>query len=175
MGVKSAMARGLSSGLEPAMVLLNTTSFSGVTSQSVNDVFTSVYRNYRIFVTVKGSADLDTFWRLRAGTDLTSNNYYEGRYYVGGNASIAAGSQNNTLGTSWTLNSIGTWQGMIVIDISNPQAAEVPHAFVSTSGRYFQVLAQSLNNITTAYDGFTIFTNGAPTITGRISVYGYNE
>lgn len=158
------------------LVLLNTTSFSGVTSQSVNNVFTSAYRNYRIFITVKGSADLDTFWRLRAaGADLTSNNYYEGRYYVGNTASIGAGSQNNTLATSWTLNSIGTGQGMIVIDISNPQTAEVTHAFVNTSARYFQALAQGLNNITTAYDGFTIYTNGAPTITGSISVFGYSE
>ena len=32
------------------MVLLNTTSFSGVASQSVNDVFSATYTNYRIFI-----------------------------------------------------------------------------------------------------------------------------
>jgi hypothetical protein len=155
---------------------ISTTSFTTVTSQSVNNVFTSAYRNYRIFITLKASADIDTFWRLRgAGTDLTSNNYYEGRYYVGNTASLGAGSQNNTLGTKWTLNSISTMQGMIVIDVSNPQTAEVTHAFVNTSARYFQALAQGLNNITTSYDGFTIFTDSATTITGRVTVYGYNE
>jgi hypothetical protein len=35
---------------EPGLVLLNTTSFSGVSSQSVNDVFSTTYQNYRVII-----------------------------------------------------------------------------------------------------------------------------
>lgn len=156
------------------LVLLNTTSFSAVASQSINSVFTSTYRNYRIVINAKHSSDADLTFRVRAsGTDLSSaNSYYEGRYYVGETSSLTAGNSNASLSTSWTLNRIGTWTGHIVMDIANPQATEVTTATTIVSGGYFQVLGQSLNNNTTSYDGFTILSNG--TMTGSVSVYGYN-
>lgn len=154
---------------------LGTVSFSGASSVSVNGCFSSTYRNYRLLFTIKASGDVDVNFRLRAsGTDLTSSNYYEGRYYIGGNASLAAGNNNQSLQTFWTMNSFGTWQGMSVMDICNPQTAEVTHSFQNTSGRYFQTLAQSLNNITTSYDGFTFYAVTSPTLTGNVTIYGYN-
>ena len=156
------------------LVLLNTTSFSAVSSQSINNVFTSTYKNYRIFINAKHAADADLTMRVRAsGTDLSSaNSYYYGRYYVGETSSLAAGSNNQTLDTSWTLNRVGTWSSHIVIDIANPQATEVTTASIFSSGGYLQVIGGSLNNNTTSYDGFTIITGGS--MTGSVSVYGYN-
>ena len=61
------------------MVLLNTTSFSGVSSFSLAaDTFTTTYENYKILLTVSGtSADSGINIRLRAaGVDTTSNNYF---------------------------------------------------------------------------------------------------
>jgi len=155
------------------LVLINTTSFTSVGSQSLNNVFTSSFKNYRIFINAKHASDADITIRLRAsGTDLTSNNYLEGRYYIGSTASLAAGSSNNTTSTSWSTTSLGTWAGQIVMDIANPQATEVTTAQTQGAGRFFITLGQSLNNITTSYDGFTIVSNG--TMTGSVSVYGYN-
>ena len=156
------------------LVLLNTTSFSSVGSQSINNVFTSAFRNYKIVVTAKHASDSDLTFRVRAsGTDLSSSNYYQGRYYVGLTSSLAFGSGNNSLQSSWDLGRIGTWAGSMVMDIANPQATEVTTAFTSSAGGYFQVFGQSLNNITTSYDGFTIISGGS--MTGQVSVYGYNN
>lgn len=155
------------------MVLLNTTSFTSVASQSVNNVFTSAFRNYRIFVTAKHASDADITFRVRAsGTDLSSSNYYQGRFYVGETSSLAFGSGNASLQSSWDLGRIGTWAGSMVMDIANPQVTEVTTAFTSSSGGYFQTFGQSLNNITTSYDGFTVISSGS--MTGQVSVYGYN-
>jgi hypothetical protein len=35
----------------PGLTLINTTSFTGVSSQSINDVFSATYDNYRIIIT----------------------------------------------------------------------------------------------------------------------------
>jgi hypothetical protein len=155
------------------LILINTTAFTSVASQSVNNVFTSSFKNYRLVINAKHTADADITVRLRAsGTDLTSNNYYEGRYYIGISQSLAAGSNNQTLSTSWGTTSISTWGGHIVMDIANPQTSEVTTALTSGAGRYYITLGQSLNNITTSYDGFTLISGG--TMTGSVSVYGYN-
>ena len=81
MGVKSAMARGLSSGLEPAMVLLNTTSFSGVASQSIDNVFTSSYKSYMIKIeSVYGASGGTMYYNYRyggaSGTTATEATHY---------------------------------------------------------------------------------------------------
>jgi hypothetical protein len=156
------------------MVLLNTTSFSAVASQSVNNVFTSSYKNYRVYINAKHASDNDLNFRLRAsGTDLSSASaYYQGRYYIGGTSSLAAGSENAVTQTQWTLNRVGTWASQCVMDIANPQATEVTTSLTFVTGGYFQVLGQSLNNNTTSYDGFTIISGGS--MTGSVSVYGYN-
>jgi 4-hydroxy-3-methylbut-2-enyl diphosphate reductase IspH len=49
---------------DPGLVLLNTTSFSAVASQSVNDVFSATYDNYKIIVT--NTICSPTNFRLRA-------------------------------------------------------------------------------------------------------------
>jgi len=155
------------------LVLLNTTSFSAVASQSINSVFTSTYKNYKIYISLKNAADADITFRLRAsGTDLTSNSYYEGRIYTGETSSLALGSTNAVLGSSWILNSPGTWASSMIMDISNPQATEVTNAVTISSARFAIYSGQSLNNVTTSYDGFTIIS--ASTMTGQVSVYGYN-
>ena len=80
MGVKSATAFGLSSGLEPGLVLLNTTSFSGVTAQAISSVFSSTYRHYKIIGSITSvAANTQVKLRLRSGlTDNTSTVYASG-------------------------------------------------------------------------------------------------
>jgi hypothetical protein len=50
------------------LTLINTTSFSGVASQSINDVFSTTYDNYLVLVEGVGSgASSDLNFRLRVG------------------------------------------------------------------------------------------------------------
>ena len=148
--------------------------FTSSSSVSLNGCFTSTYQNYRIVINAKHASDADLTFRVRAsGTDLSSSNYYQGRYYVGETSSLAAGSGNASLQSSWDLNRVGTWASLIVMDIASPQLTEVTTAFTASSGAYFQTLGQSLNNITTSYDGFTVLSGGSAT--GTIRVYGYKN
>ena len=74
------------------LTLINTTSFSGVSSQAINTVFNSTYTNYRVFFNIKLSSDTDVYLRVRSGTtDLSSASaYLYGRYYVGETSSFAS-------------------------------------------------------------------------------------
>ena len=151
-------------------------SFTSATAISLNGCFTSTYKNYRIIINAKHASTTDLTFRVRAsGTDLSSAGaYIQGRYYVGVTSSIAAGSNNNTSDTSWTLNQFTTAAGQATMDIANPQATEVTTALTIVAGGYFQILGQSLaTSNTTSYDGFTIISSG--TMTGSVSVYGYRN
>ena len=60
MSVKSFKTSGIKVDLAPqGLVLLNTTSFSAVSSQSINDVFSATYTNYKIVLDTDAS-DSDT-------------------------------------------------------------------------------------------------------------------
>ena len=106
------------------MVLLNTTSFSAVASQSINSVFSSTYENYRIVYTTSGFSASDALTlRLRAsGTDLSSANYsYCGTKNASNTATISA--LNASGQTSMALGSTNSGAGDrcgITIDIFKP-------------------------------------------------------
>ena len=67
MGVKSATARGLTSGLEPGLVLLNTTDFTTQSSVVVDNVFNATYDNYLINLKLSAvsATDIDILFYLR--------------------------------------------------------------------------------------------------------------
>jgi hypothetical protein len=58
------------------LTLINTTSFTGVSSQSINDVFSATYENYVVVMCFENTADTTNFFRWRvSGTDDSSANY----------------------------------------------------------------------------------------------------
>jgi hypothetical protein len=108
-----------------------------------------------------------------SGTDLTGSSYLQGRYFTGMQNSIVSNNQGNITQGYWDVNQLGTVSGHFVMDISNPQTSEVTTATTTCAGAYFQVLGQSvLTSNTTSYDGFSVSTGS--TMTGSVSVYGYN-
>jgi hypothetical protein len=149
------------------LTLINTTTFSGVSSQSVNSVFTSTYRNYKILFDIQGTTAAQTGLRLRAsGTDNTGSDY---NYDFG----TAGGSTNDTsFRLMRTDNGLG---GSAVVDVFGPQVTYKTVVNTLSTGNDggvdgYPVFGQI--NVTTGYDGFTIFPNSG-TITGRFYVYGY--
>jgi hypothetical protein len=156
------------------LVLINTTAFSAVTTQSFNNVFSSNFDNYKILITSSSNTDTDFSIRLRAGgTDnSTASSYILQR--------ISA--------TSTTLAGVRTtqnyWQGFN-IGVNNENAIEITlfRPFLAsatlfngtmlygTSGAQFQGYVGQ-HNQATSYDGFTFY--GA-TFTGTISIYGFNK
>jgi hypothetical protein len=185
MGIKSAMARGLSSGLEPGLVLLTTQSFSGVGSFSLPaNTFTSTYNDYLVTVRfTAASANMNLTARVRAsGSDYTGAGYDRGGFSNANNSATltalaAAG------GTSWGLGEINTTYPtytQLELVFSNIQTSNafkqmfVRGSYATAAGAGTIFIANCLVSNTTQYDSATIIASTG-NFTGSYSVYGYNK
>jgi len=156
------------------MVLLNTTSFSAVTSQSFNNVFSATYDNYRILYNIATTNAADTLsLRMRAsGTDNTgATNYRTSRIIVTDVTTVSRQSTNlQQLVTNCNLRCAGS------IDVFNPfpnnETFTIAHSISGDSASNYITSGMRMvdNN---SFDGFTIIC--AANMTGAISVYGVNK
>ena len=64
------------------LTLINTTSFSGVASQSVNDVFSSTYDNYRIVFNIDTGSTIVTTQSNLTGIFLSSDKIIQGERVI---------------------------------------------------------------------------------------------
>ena len=161
------------------MVLLNTTSFSAVASQSISSVFNATYENYKLVFNFTNATNGATRIRLRSGsTDNTTNNYasqYE--YHQTGGAS--SGRITDGFTSSWTTAQGGAAQRQNVdLFLFRPFATEMTffshNSMIQFAPDYYNVIGGGVQTESLSFDGFTVFT-GANTITGSISVYGVNK
>ena len=166
------------------LVLLNTTTFSAVSSQSAPaSTFSATYANYRIVFNLTGSVNVANELRLRVrtgSTDLTTS--YSGALKFMANATTTsfdnATSPTDRFNIGYATNG-ATNRVTGAIDICNPFAS-LPTAI---SGILTGVIVGSYNGFgltggfvenTTSYDSFTIYP-ASGTITGTIQVFGYNQ
>jgi hypothetical protein len=160
-------------GFGGGLVHINTTSFSAVASQSINDVFTNTYTNYRLIYNGLASAFSTFHLRLRAsGSDTTTN-------YAGQN--LQASSPNVTAFDGATnaasISAIHTTQSIVTVDIAGPELSQktVMTAFGGPGSPRIDI-STAVQTDSTSFDGFTLFPDVAQplrTLTGTISVYGY--
>lgn len=160
--------------IKPGLVLVAAQSFSAVSSVSVNNCFTATYENYRVLLRCSRSTSNVIQYRLRvSGTDSTTN--YDLR------SAVAAGTNSFTTSAS-TVQSSGYIQGMSSSDptwaemeLSSPAIA-TPTFVSHRASSYVNDISLNLlyHNVSTAYDGITIFPS-AGTITGTLRVYGYRN
>jgi hypothetical protein len=165
------------------LTLINTTSFSAVSSQSFNTVFSSTYDNYKLVCKITSSATIaDLSLRLRATTtDNSSANYwFSSSLTTAGATTYIVTSGTSTASTSFRLSPAGsTYQSKHVIDILNPfstdQTGYLADAFFwSGTSDYGRTVNGGVMTVTTSYDGFTLIPSTG-TITGTVSIYGYNK
>ena len=165
-------------GNKSGLVLLNTTSFSAVASQSVNDVFSATYKNYRIIISsLYGTAGTSVNLRMRVGgaDDSTSNSYIR-RGYASTSASLSNSIQTTTSFFIGTIGTSATANAATVIDICQPFLTQNSLIFAihhnSTADDSISMTGR--HNQATSYTGFSLLP-GTGNITGNVSVYGYNE
>jgi len=162
------------------MVLLNTTSFSGVASQSVNDVFSSTYDNYVIYITglIASTGTPNIYIRLRAsGTDNSAAQY--ALSFITRGSSFASGQSLSA--TAWDFGQIdATNKCFRELQLSNVNKAETTAFQTTTIDSYSNTtanvyaLAGGAHAVSTAFTGITIFPS-ANNISGAISIYGVNK
>jgi hypothetical protein len=147
-----------------------------VNSFSLNDVFTSTYDNYRIVCDLTASTDMEVFLRLRSGgSDLTSNVYRYGTLQIGVGITSALSPVNNTLSTSALLLNMGnSFSAGFVADVVSPNKSQAKFLNTQSTGRLAYWGVYQIQQAT-PYTGFTIFATSVTTVTGKISVYGYNN
>jgi hypothetical protein len=159
--------------LRGGMVLLNNTALTG-SSVSIDNVFTSDYRAYRVIAYVP-TTSTNTFINIRTrvgGSDLTTSTYL--RQDVQGStttaSAVSATVSSIQFGTSAASTySLGTWD---LIDIFETRLS----LFVGNVTHETAIISQrwAVNN-TVSYDGLTIFPTSGNMNNGFISIYGYAE
>jgi len=159
-------------GASSGVTLINTTSFTSESSVIVNNVFSSTYDFYKVYVQSVGSTGADFFTRLAAsGTAATGANY-SGQLIGAFSTSSNFVSLINQ--TSFLSGNSGTTRSLFTIELANP-GTSVTTAIKANGG--IQTIAASnfgVHSLSTAYDGINIFP-GSGTITGTISIYGYRK
>jgi hypothetical protein len=154
------------------MVLLNTTSFSAVSSITVNSIFSSSYANYLVYFDFTSSVNLNaTLQYTIAGTATATNYNVTGPFSTLGNITGAWYPSTNTSSIL-----IGDTAGLntVVADIARPQVSGVTN-FIgkSTEGNGAVMLIGSVQTGTNSFDGLKL-TASSGSITGKIITYGYN-
>jgi hypothetical protein len=158
----------------PGLTLINTTSFSAVTSVSLPaDTFSATYENYMIICTADSVSDQDASFRMRAaGSDNSTANYDLQLLEVGG--STVGGSRS--LGrTSGFFGSIGaTSTSPIIFDVFQPFLAKhtsVINATIYGRANLNTYVNSNIHRVASSFDSMTIIFQA--NTTGKVSVYGY--
>jgi hypothetical protein len=158
------------------MTLLNTTTFSAVSSQIIDSLFSSTYQNYRILLTISAVSGADVninAYPRSAGADVTTNLNTEA---VANNSTTVTGSQNLN---GWLLvKSTSAYPAFsaAAIDLFNPQIARTTSfttngGYVTAAGTPFQWRAYGYNGSSTQMTGIKFYPSSG-TMSGEVSIYG---
>ncbi len=184
MSVKSFKTSGVGVDLAPqGLVLINTTSFNAVASQNITGVFSSTYDNYKVLLNLTNSASsvANLLGRMITGTNTvdTGTNYYAASNGV--NWSNTAVNQNRITESSWILGRIQVndpWYTKFNYDVLSPNLAQFAVFLGGQSGVTSTVPMHSHGahwHVSSAIvTGFQLLADQG-TITGTVSVYGYNK
>lgn len=153
-----------------------TISFSAASTVSLNDVFNSTYSNYRILLESTGSTTANIGMRLRVSNTDTTTNY--SRQYIYGTA-VSLSSGRSTGDSNWITCNINTgFRSAITMDVYNPFLTVATNCSTFSNSLYPTGNDIAINNFGqdsgTSFTGFTLTTNTG-TMTGTVSVYGYNK
>jgi hypothetical protein len=164
------------------LTLINTTSFSGVSSVSLaNDSFTSTYDNYKLILKITSTSvgNIYISGRLRAsGSDNTNSNYTSQFYVISQTSASVGNDQAGSASGSWArfgYSANTSDPSYTQYDIFNPKlSARTSYSGTITGNAPENWLASGLFNTTTSFDSLSFFPSSG-TITGSYSLYGYNK
>jgi hypothetical protein len=163
------------------LVLLSTQTFSGVANQALSSTLSANYKNYKVIVNINNtSLDADVFLRLRNSTTDKSTNYtygIYGRQITTGAAVSASGTTSGIyMGSAdpVTTNNMG-----YSIDLLNPFVTDrtiglVQAYYLGSDSNFYTVNTGTIQTEAYSADGINLVIT-AGTMTGEISLYGYNK
>jgi hypothetical protein len=157
------------------LTLIQTTSFSAVAGQIINNVFSSTYDNYRIVFTATAASALTLNMKMRvSGSDDSSANYTTQDLFAN-NTTVSASRTSGA--TSWGIVVVrSTLLTPMSFDIFNPNKASTTVVLGKAVDIGDPALRENMliHNVNTAYDGFNLICSTS-NMTGAVSIYGYNK
>ncbi len=153
---------------------INLVCVSGVASQSFNDIFSSSYENYLFIGNIEGSNQgVNVTVRLRVSGSDASGADYENQNFVSDSTSNTGQRQNGTtnflIGTNQN-NNRNAFQLLVFEPFLTRATSFQSHYF---RGEPTLRLVYGAHTLSTSYTGLTIIAD-SNTISGKVSVYGYN-
>jgi hypothetical protein len=160
----------------PAMTLINTTTFAAVSAQTIDNLFSATYDNYRIIVNITAcsAADIDLYAQFRSGgSNVTTNNNTEviTQYSTG----IIGVERSNLIVFGQVSTNYPRFVNQMV-DVCNPflsatTTVSVNGGYVTNAGVPYQFRAYGYNFSTTSMTGINLYPSSG-TISGTIRIYG---
>ena len=180
MAIKTASGSDLRNSLSSGLVLIETKSFSGVSSQLLN--LSGSYENYRVVISHTGSSvDSNATLRLSLnGTPETSVRY---NYAVlgltnGGSANNLASTQSSYIYATNESAPSAEFAGFVfdLIDVNVARYTKITSigTNVNSPGAVTTFTGACIHDLDVAYNQVQ-FLPSTGTFSGRASVYGYNK
>jgi hypothetical protein len=160
----------------PAMTFINATSFSGVSAQNIDSLFSAAYDKYTVVVNITAAsasnADLLIYFRS-AGSNVTTNNNTETLTTY---STTLAGAERANLLVIGSISTTYPTFSSCSVDVFNPYLSQVTTfssngGVVSNAGVPYQFRSWGYNFSTTSMTGLSLYPSSG-TITGNIRVYG---
>ena len=162
--------------------LIHTSTYTGQTSITINNVFSATYDNYLIqMFNTQNTSNSDSTWTLvNGGTPAASNwGVQSFSMYQSGTTNFS-GTTTSTGATAATIQGGSGQSQQISIELFNPFKTLNSFGFANSMmgstgfGNNDSKIQKSRLANTTSYEGFR-FSTTAGTITGEISIYGYRK
>ena len=157
------------------MVLLNTTSFSAVASQSINDVFSTTYDNYFIVANILPSTNLSLQIRLRAsGSDYSTGDQWLSIIYNNWTTPALTDTGTTKTGTTFVTFNTDTSRHNHSFNLFQPFLSQTTRGSGFWNDDSDTGIFNSRSNNTNSYTGMSWIASTG-NITGNVSIYGYNK
>lgn len=157
--------------------------FTGVTSISLNNVFSADYKNYRMVLTdvvgsVAGAQSVSVRFRV-SGADNSTSNYYQ--YWTMKRLSGVLQDNSGGPSTSYALigydssaNNSYNWHGDINAPFANKNTTMTGLGYGTDVTSSYNVNSTILFNANTSFTGMTLFPS-ANALSGSVQIFGYNS
>jgi hypothetical protein len=169
----SAQADGVEWATPSAgLTLINTTSFSAVSNQTINSIFSSTYQNYVIFLQAVCSTTTAILFQMRTGsTDANAN--YQTQRFMASSTTLNGDRNADTSNFNTMYNAVSTINGTVQLfrPFESAQTGGVFTWSATETTNTMMLQAAGLHTASTSYDGLRIYP-GSGTMTGIIRIYG---
>ena len=160
--------------------------FTGVNQLTLNNVFTTAYRKYRVILTptaVNTASASDWYARFCvSGTGNSTTNYFWGGISANQSTVSATNGYSNTFVSIGAAHpgSTDAWMSTSIIEVYSPMDSNIgTTGTVDAFGWDGPPLRKQnygyVQNQKIAFDGITFWVNGNPNTSGYIQVYGYRN